>query len=178
MIWGLFTSIFSGLGVDLKLYRKEIANDVQRDYTGYDGKISFVRPEFVDSVTEVFTKVNQQLSQSNSAIMTLLLMMLGSCIALVIIYLFLKNTRRKQKNVSDDLENNLNQVTHLGDQVETITRDKKRSEMMEMTRKMIKSLGPAPGGAVRVLPAIPAIPHDPEDGEIGGIQAERNFGDP
>ena len=55
MLWGLFQSIFSGLSVDLKVYKKEIANDARKGYSGYSGSIDYVNitgePNDIDEST-------------------------------------------------------------------------------------------------------------------------------
>ena len=73
MIWGLITSLFSGLSVDLKVYRKEVDNDV-RTYGGYSGAVELIKPEFLQTVTDTLQRVNGKLIQANSATLTLLLL--------------------------------------------------------------------------------------------------------
>ena len=139
MLWGLFQSIFSGLTVDLKLYKKEVQNDVKKGYAGYNGAIDFVKPEYIGAVNDVLTRINNKLIQSNSATMTLLFLIIILAIWLAFGHFFFLRMRRKAKDTRDAMAGAEREVGHLEEIVTEIEDERKKNEQLEMTKKMINT---------------------------------------
>ena len=139
MIWGLITSLFSGLSVDLKVYRKEVDNDV-RTYGGYSGAVELIKPEFLQTVTDTLQRVNGKLIQANSATLTLLLLIIMLAVWMAFGHWTLIKMTRRMRSTAMDVEASQKGVATLEDKVEDISQEKAEVDMLERTRRMISSM--------------------------------------
>ena len=139
MIWGLITSLFSGLSVDLKVYRKEVDNDV-RTYGGYSGAVELIKPEFLQTVTDTLQRVNGKLIQANSATLTLLLLIVMLAVWMPFGHWTLIKMTRRMRSTAMDIEASQKGVATLEDKVEDISQEKAEVDMLERTRRMISSM--------------------------------------
>ena len=164
MLWGLVQSLVQGLTIDLKVFSKEASNDVKRGYNGYSGKIDYITPDYIGAVGDVLTKINQKLSQANSATMTLLLFVVGLFIWLAVVYFTIIRLKQKWKNTTTDLELN---VATVEEQVGGMAQERERNEMLKRTKDLINSLG------FNKTTNVPVVRHD--GGENLDIVGERSF---
>ena len=167
MIWGLITSIFSGLSVDLKIFRKEANEDKRLGYSGYSGKIDFLTPKFASDTYNILAKMNEKLAQANSATLTIFLCLVMLFLWLSFGQILLRRIKRKNQDVETDVEIAKNEVNHLQGKLAELEDEKTRRTQFENTKKMILNYIPASMRPIRnPNPAIALDTTESEDGTL------------